>query len=247
VGRKATELIEPAGLPKGIVVTGTRRVGGVHRTCRPFVVEVERLVPRKLLPLAIALVALAIPASAQAGFTAQRVAQARVALGHAPAVARAAQVPATCTNADVTPNAGNLEAVRAAIVCLHNQVRARNGLPLLKGNTKLRRAAEGHSAEMVQKRYFDHTSPAGSTMVDRILAARYVRADQGWVLGENLEWGTGSMATPRGALDAWMNSPGHRSNILKRSYRHMGIGIALGTPTGGDSGATITVDFGVRR
>ena len=205
--------------------------------------------PRKLLLIAIALVALALPATAQARYTAQRVAQARVALGHNPvAVARAAQAPASCANADVVPTAGNLDAVRGAIVCLHNQVRARNGLPLLKGNTKLRRAAEGHSAEMVQKRYFDHTSPAGSTMVDRILAAGYVRANQGWVLGENLEWGTGTLATPRGALDAWMKSPGHRSNILKRSYRQMGIGIALGIPVaGGGKGATITVDFGARR
>jgi uncharacterized protein YkwD len=209
--------------------------------------EVERLVPRKLLLFVTALVALAIPASAQAGLTAQRVASARVALGHAPSVARAAQVPATCANADVTPTAGNLDTVRAAIVCLHNQIRARNGLPLLKGNTKLRRAAEGHSADMVQRGYFDHTSRSGATMVDRILAAGYVRADQGWVLGENLEWGTGGLATPRGAVDAWMNSPGHRANILKRGYRHMGIGIALGVPTGGGSGATITVDFGARR
>jgi uncharacterized protein YkwD len=100
---------------------------------------------------------------------------------------------------------------------------------------------------MVAKGYFDHTSPSGSTMVDRILAASYVRPDQGWLLGENLEWGTGSMATPRGALDAWMNSPGHRANILKRGYRHMGIGIELGTPTGRGNGVTITVDFGARR
>jgi uncharacterized protein YkwD len=209
--------------------------------------EVERLVPRKLLLLATALLALAVPASAQARFTAQRVAQARVALGHAPGVARSAQAPGECANADIVPNAGNLDEVRAAIVCLHNQIRGRNGLPLLKGNTRLRRAAEGHSAEMVAKGYFDHTSPSGSTMVDRILAASYVRPDQGWLLGENLEWGTGSMATPRGALDAWMNSPGHRANILKRGYRHMGIGIELGTPTGRGNGVTITVDFGVRR
>jgi uncharacterized protein YkwD len=208
-------------------------------------------VPRKLLIIATALVVLAIPATAQARFTAQRVAQARVALGHAPAFARAAQspaVPANCANADLVPNAGNLDAIRAAIVCLHNQIRGRNGLPLLKGNTKLRLAAEGHSADMVSARYFDHTSPSGSTMVDRILAAGYVRANQGWLLGENLEWGTGSLSTPRGALDAWMNSPGHKANILKRGYRHMGVGITLGIPTdGGGSGATITVDFGARR
>jgi uncharacterized protein YkwD len=155
-------------------------------------------------------------------------------------------VPAECANADLVPTAGNLESVRAAIVCLHNQIRARNGLPLLRGNTKLRRAAERHSADMVDGGYFEHTSPAGTTMVDRILAAGYVRADRGWLLGENLEWGTGSMATPRGAMDAWMNSPGHRSNILKRGYRNLGIGISLGIPSGGGSGATITVDFGAR-
>lgn len=209
--------------------------------------EVERLVPRKLLLIVTALAAFAVPANAQAGLTAQRVAHARVALGHTPSVARVAQAPAQCANADDAPSAANLEAFRAAIVCLHNQIRARNGLPLLRGNTKLRRAAEGHSAEMVRKQYFEHTSPSGRTMVDRILAADYVRADQGWVLGENLEWGTGSMATPRGAVDAWMHSPGHRANILKRSYRHMGIGIALGIPAGGGNGATITVDFGARR
>jgi uncharacterized protein YkwD len=175
-----------------------------------------------------------------------------VALGHAPlALARPAQAPAPapaeCANADLTPNAGNLDTIRGAILCLHNQIRARNGLPALKANAKLRRAAEGHSAEMVQQRYFEHTSPSGSTMVDRILASGYVRADQGWLLGENLEWGTGSLSTPRGALDAWMNSPGHRANILKRGYRHLGVGITLGVPVAGGTGATITVDFGVRR
>jgi uncharacterized protein YkwD len=206
-------------------------------------------VPRKLLLIATALLALALPATAQARFSAQRVAQARVALGHAPlALARPAQAPAACANADLVPTAGNLDAIRAAILCLHNQIRARNGLPTLKSNAKLRRAAEGHSAEMVARRYFDHTSPTGSTMVDRILASGYVRADQGWLLGENLEWGTGSLSTPRGALDAWMNSAGHRANILKRGYRHMGVGITLGIPvSGGGTGATITVDFGVRR
>ena len=208
--------------------------------------------PRKLLLITAALVFLAIPATAQARYSAQRVAQARVAIGHAPLVtARAAvnqQAAADCANADIVPNAGNLDAVRDAIVCLHNQIRARNGLSQLKGSTRLQRAAEGHSADMVQARYFEHTAPSGATMVDRILASGYVRADQGWLLGENLEWGTGSLSTPRGAMNAWMNSPGHRANILKRGYRQLGIGISLGIPVGGTgNGATITVDFGVRR
>jgi uncharacterized protein YkwD len=207
---------------------------------------VERQVS-KLITAAAAILALAVPASAQAsGFSAQRVAKATVAIG-SHAKARTAQAPASCPNQDLVPSSGNLDAIRAAVVCLHNQIRGQNGLPLLKGNTKLRLAAEGHSAEMVQTRYFEHTSPSGRTMVDRILSAGYVRADQGWMLGENLEWGTGSLATPKGAIDAWMKSPGHRANILKRGYRHMGVGIALGVPTGGGSGATFTVDFGTRR
>jgi uncharacterized protein YkwD len=206
-------------------------------------------VPRKTFIVTAALIALAVPGTAAAttGYTAQRVSKAQVALG-APVKATAAQkAPVSCANADAVPSAANLDAVRAAVVCLHNQIRAQNGLPLLKGNTKLRRAAEAHSAEMVSSGYFEHTSPSGSTMIDRILAAGYVREDQGWLLGENLEWGTGSMATPRGALDAWMNSSGHRANVLKRGYRHLGIGISLGTPNGDRGGVTITVDFGARR
>jgi uncharacterized protein YkwD len=205
---------------------------------------------RKTLLLAAALVALALPATADARYSARRVATAHVSLGsHTAALAHIVRQggPAGCANADTVATAGNLDAFRAAILCLHNQIRARNGLPQLKTNAKLRRAAEGHSADMVRAHYFEHTAPRGSTMVDRILASRYVRADQGWLMGENLEWGTGSMATPRGAMDAWMNSPGHKANILKRGYRDVGVGVSLGIPGGGDGGVTITVDFGARR
>jgi uncharacterized protein YkwD len=152
-----------------------------------------------------------------------------------------------CADADLEPAPGNLKRIRAAIVCLHNQIRARRHVPLLKENGRLRRAALGHSHAMVAHRFFEHTTPAGHTMVDRILRSRYVRRDQGWVLGENLAWGTGALATPRGAVDAWMDSPGHRSNILRRSYREIGIGIVVGVPVSDAAGATYTVDFGARR
>jgi uncharacterized protein YkwD len=99
---------------------------------------------------------------------------------------------------------------------------------------------------MVSRRYFEHTTPSGRTMVDRILATGYVSANDGWLLGENLEWGTGGLATPRGAMRAWLASPPHRENLLKRGYREVGIGVALGVPTGGGDGATYTVDFGAR-
>jgi uncharacterized protein YkwD len=161
--------------------------------------------------------------------------------------APAAKAVANCPDADLEPTAANLGRVRTAILCLHNQIRAEHHLPLLREHVRLRKAALGHSRDMVHAHYFEHTTPSGVTMVDRILKAHYVREDQGWALGENLEWGTGSLATPRGAMDAWMNSPGHRANVLQRSFREMGVGVVAGVPVSAAAGATYTVDFGVRR
>ena len=152
-----------------------------------------------------------------------------------------------CQNTDVMPAPGNEAVVRAAILCLHNQIRAGRGLPLLRENAKLRRAANAHSADMVSRGFFDHTAPGGSTFVQRIFAARYASNRVAWSLGENLAWGTGPLATPREIMNAWMGSPGHRANVVKRSYREIGIGIELGTPTAGADGATYTTDFGVVR
>jgi uncharacterized protein YkwD len=173
-------------------------------------------------------------------------ATARVALGAAdrPA-ARASQDG--CANADLQPTDGNRDAIRDAVLCLHNEIRARNDLPLLRENLRLRRAAAGHSEDMIARRYFEHTAPGGVTMVDRILRARYARSDRGWAFGENLAWGTGRRATPRGVMQAWMASPGHRANVLRRGYRELGIGVVTGIPSGGGNGATYTADFGVRR
>jgi uncharacterized protein YkwD len=138
--------------------------------------------------------------------------------------------------------------VRAAVLCLHNRVRAGHGLPLLKGSAKLRRAAVGHSDDMVAEGFFAHESPSGTDMAERILSTGYA-AGQGWSLGENIAWGTGSLATAAEIQHAWMESPGHRANILRRQFREIGIGIAVGAPVdaGGMQGATYTADFGVRR
>jgi uncharacterized protein YkwD len=182
----------------------------------------------------IALLAAALAGPAAAGADAK----------HRPHRAKAAQ---ECADADLEPTADNLGRIRGAILCLHNKIRSEHNLPLLREHKRLRKAALGHSRDMVRDRYFEHTTPQGQTMVDRILRARYVREDQGWALGENLEWGTGALATPRGAMDAWMESPGHRANILKGSFREMGVGVVLGVPVSNADGATFTVDFGVRR
>jgi uncharacterized protein YkwD len=151
-----------------------------------------------------------------------------------------------CAGADAMPTRANQRAMRAAILCLHNGIRAGRGLPRLRENARLNRAAVAHSRDMVSRGFFEHTTPGGSTMTDRIFRARYASRQQGWAFGENLAWGTGHLTTPRSVVRSWMDSPGHRSNILKRAYRELGVGVANGIPTDDRVGATYTADFGVR-
>jgi uncharacterized protein YkwD len=209
---------------------------------------------RLILPLLLA-AALLGPAAAGARVRGEVTGHVQVRSAKAPAKAAtpkqapapAPAAPQRCDSTDLQPAPENVEAIRDAILCLHNQIRAQNGLPALRANVRLERAAQGHSAAMVQQGFFEHTTPDGVSMVDRILGARYARPWQGWSLGENLAWGTGDLATPRGALDAWMNSPGHRVNVLRRTFKEVGVGIALGVPVNDAAGATYTVDFGVKR
>jgi uncharacterized protein YkwD len=153
---------------------------------------------------------------------------------------------AACPGGNLVPTTSNLGAVRAAIVCLHSQVRAEHHLSLLSENARLRRAATDHSADMVSNRYFEHTTPSGMTLLDRLLSAAYLRRDQGYAVGENIAWASGSLATPASIMREWMASPGHRANILRRGYREVGVGIVTGLPSDGTAGATYTTDFGVR-
>ena len=201
---------------------------------------------RRTAALTLLCAGLLVPAATSHAGPAKGVARAatpvtaHIALGNA----RAAQQD--CENADASPAEAGESAVRAAILCLHNQIRAQHGLPLLKENGRLGKAASGHSSEMVSGGYFDHTTPDGATFVDRILKAGYVKRTDGWTLGENLAWGTGDLSTPAGVMNSWMASPGHKANILKRAYREVGIGIRLGVPSDGTVGATYTTDFGVK-
>jgi uncharacterized protein YkwD len=150
-----------------------------------------------------------------------------------------------CAGARARPDSGNLAKVRHATLCLLNREREAAGLPRIHGNHKLAKAARRHSEDMVAKRYFDHSSPSGSTLISRVTAVHYVTAHIAWFVAENIAWGQGRRATPAAIVRSWMNSPPHRANILAPQVRDAGIGIALGAPTGG-RGATYTLDFGRR-
>jgi uncharacterized protein YkwD len=156
----------------------------------------------------------------------------------------AASAPA-CAHADLAPDRSNLDTIAEATLCLVNAKRTdRNRRPLTV-NAKLGRAALGHVEDMVEHTYFAHESRDRSTFGDRIRATGYVGAGTDWMLGENLAWGTGVLATPREIVRAWMASPGHRANILEPGYREIGIGVSGGNPVEPDgSGATYATEFG---
>ena len=134
-----------------------------------------------------------------------------------------------------------------ATLCVLNAERDRHGLRPLRLHRRLSVAARRHAQDMAAKNYFDHTSLDGSSFVDRIRRAGYMRGARRWAVAENIAWGSGGQATPRAIGRAWMKSPGHRANLLSSSYREIGVGVAPGAPMSGvGSGATYATDFGSR-
>jgi uncharacterized protein YkwD len=150
-----------------------------------------------------------------------------------------------CANATLQPDPGNLGTIETATLCLLNGERADRGLRPLSIDRRLERAARAHGGDMVEHRYFSHDGRNGSRPAQRIRAAGYLSGGGSWRIGENLAWGTGELATPRSIMAAWMNSPGHRANILQPAYREIGFAVLAGNPSSGGDGATYVTEFGV--
>jgi uncharacterized protein YkwD len=166
------------------------------------------------------------------------------------AAGRARAVGERCTDADALPGQAGVADLRDATMCLMNAERTARGIARLQAEPLLGRVAAGYARQMVRGRFFDHTSPDGSTMLARIGATRYLRHVTSWSLGENLAWGTGPLSTPRATVRAWMQSPEHRANLLDRRFADVGIGVAAGAPIAldaGELGGTYVTDFGRRQ
>jgi uncharacterized protein YkwD len=160
------------------------------------------------------------------------------------AVAAPAAAHGACANSST--RGASTEQVREAVRCLVNAERAQDGLPALQASERLQSAAARHSADMVQRHFFQHVSPEGRTLTDRVKRTGYLGGADEWALGENIGWGTGSLGTPAAIVRGWMNSPPHRAVILSRRFREAGVGVARGVPAGAGDGATFTLDAGRR-
>ncbi|MYV68841.1 RNA polymerase, partial [Streptomyces sp. SID2131] len=152
---------------------------------------------------------------------------------------RPTQAPVTKTpTAPSSPTATKQDSghtsVEEQVIALVNAERAKEGCGPVTGNSLLARAAQGHSDDMAARDFFDHTNPDGAGPGERVTATGY-----GWsTYGENIAMG---QRTAEQVMESWMNSPGHRANILNCSFKELGVGLHTG-----DGGPYWTQVFGAR-
>jgi uncharacterized protein YkwD len=165
------------------------------------------------------------------------------------AIAPAAPAARACTSTNATPAQAAGDELARSTLCLLNAERDRRGLRDLRLNDRLSAAAQAHAGDMQRHNYFSHDSRDGSSFVQRIRRAGYLRRASSWIVGENLAWGAGRhRSTPRGIVAAWMDSPPHRANILSPRFREIGVGVAVGAPrrVPGLPAGTYATTFGAR-
>jgi len=162
-------------------------------------------------------------------------------------VAPVAAEAAACSHTGDLVTALSAPDRRAALVCAVDAERTARGLPAVGESAQLTRAAQGHSDDMVARRFFEHVTPGGSTLGDRVNATGYITSRRDWELGEAIAWAQQPLDTPDTLMRAWLASPGHRAIILDGRFRDVGIGVTPGLTDGSaNPGATAVLDFGFR-
>lgn len=117
------------------------------------------------------------------------------------------------------PQINDVKSLESEVIRLVNVERSKNGLGPLTQNWELSRVARYKSQDMMNKGYFSHTSPTyGSPF--RMMESFGIRFS---AAGENIAKG---QRTPAEVMRDWMNSPGHKANILNGSYQQIGVGVA---------------------
>lgn len=123
----------------------------------------------------------------------------------------------TSGNSGNTAQQGDMSQFASQVITLVNQERAKQGLKSLTADDALNKVALAKAQDMSQNNYFDHTSPTYGSPFEMMkkFGISYSYA------GENIAKG---QKTPTEVVNAWMNSAGHRANILNANYTHIGVG-----------------------
>ncbi|MDI2129296.1 CAP domain-containing protein [Yinghuangia seranimata] len=148
-----------------------------------------------------------------------------------PTLTTAAPTTTRATTPAPTPTGTTAAAYEDQVLALVNTQRGAAGCAPLTADPALRDLARAHSDDMADRDYFAHDTPDGKTPWNRAAA---VGID--YLGAENIARG---QATPAAVMDAWMNSPGHRANILDCGLHKLGVGVRTGT-----GGPWWTQDFG---
>ena len=119
------------------------------------------------------------------------------------------------------PDLGGIKSIESQVISLTNQERAKNGLKPLTPDWELSRVARYKAMDMRDKNYFSHTSPTYGSPFDMMknFGITYRSAAENIAAGQT---------TPASVVQAWMNSSGHRANILSTTSTYIGVGYASG-------------------
>ncbi len=129
----------------------------------------------------------------------------------------------------------NLSRAQLSLLSAINSARTAAGVAPLRNSPPLTSAANWQSRALARVGYLDHTSPDGSTLVDRLTRVRWRGAAAGEVLAV--------AGAPGDAVAMWLQSPGHRENLLRPSFKTVGLGLARGVWNGRPA-LFVTADFG---
>lgn len=127
------------------------------------------------------------------------------------------QKPATPSQPEQEKPYTSISAIEKQVLTLTNQERAKGGLKPLATDAPLTESARAKSTDMRSNNYFDHKSPTLGSPFDQMKARGidYKSAAEKIAMGQR---------TPEEVVKGWMNSPGHRANIMNGNYTHIGIG-----------------------
>jgi uncharacterized protein YkwD len=143
-----------------------------------------------------------------------------------------------------TDRGGSVRAQERAMRCLVNFARRAEGLaPLRKRGSRLSKAADRKAADILRCGEFSHTA-CGRPFTFHIKATSYAAGCYG--AGENIAWGSGHLGTVRSIMSGWLNSDGHRANLLNARYRDHGVALRTGRLSGYDGAAVWVHQLGYR-
>ena len=161
-------------------------------------------------------------------------------LGGTPLYSFLFAVPQSDVFARETTDLRDREEVSREMLVQVNAARKSAGLKPLRLDSVLAKAAQRHAEDMLKRGYFDHRSPAGTTVRERSTAAGYRWA----AIGENIAFGQTSVDE---VVETWLGSPGHRKNILSPNFSELGVGLALGKGPDGKYQVLWVQNFGAPR